>query len=83
MADIAIGPTANRRVLRCLNEAAFAVSEEFGYMHERYLADHENYLSRLIHSTTGYRPPLNWRANCSRRLARVHERTMREFTDGP
>lgn len=41
MSDIVIGPTANRRVLGCLNEAAFAVSDEFGWMHERWLGDHE------------------------------------------
>lgn len=57
MLEIAIGPTANRRVLGCLNEAAFAVSAEFDWMHERYFGDHENHLNRLIYSTTQYRPP--------------------------
>lgn len=54
MAKIAIGPTANRRVLGCLNEAAFAISHEFDSMHERYLGEHEMYLSQLIYSTTQY-----------------------------
>jgi hypothetical protein len=57
MSEIAFGPTANRRVLGCLNEAAFAVSTEFDSMHERWLGDHEMYLSRFIYSTTQYRPP--------------------------
>ncbi len=57
MSDIAIGPTANRRVLGCLNEAAFALLGEFDSMHERWLGDHELYLSQFIYSTTQYWPP--------------------------
>jgi hypothetical protein len=57
MANVQLGPTANRRVLGCLNEAAFAISHEFDAMHPKYFCDHENYLSRLNYSTTGYQPP--------------------------
>lgn len=57
MSDVALGPTTNRRVLGCLNEAAFAISTEFDSMYERYFPDHELFLSRNIYSTTQYRPP--------------------------
>ena len=57
MAHVHWGPTANRRVLGCLNEAAFALSHEFDAMDPRWFRDHEDYLSRFIYSTTGYRPP--------------------------
>lgn len=57
MTDIAFGPTANRKVLGCLNEAAFAVSMEFDSAHERWLGEHALRLSWLVYSTTGYQPP--------------------------
>jgi hypothetical protein len=57
MAKVRWGTTANRRVLGCLNEAAFALSHEFDAMDPRYFRDHEDYLSRFIYSTTGYQPP--------------------------
>lgn len=57
MADIAIGPTANRRVLGCLNQAAFALSVDCEWAPERYLGDHEIFLSQLIYSTTQHRRP--------------------------
>lgn len=57
MAQVRWGPTANRRVLGCLNEAAFALSHEFDFMDPKYFHSHEDYLSRFIFSTTGYRPP--------------------------
>lgn len=57
MTDIAFGSTSNRKVLGCLNEAAYAVSMEFDSAHERWLGDHALRLSWFIYSTTGYRPP--------------------------
>ena len=57
MAEIAIGPTANRRVLGCLNEAAFAVSVDFAWAPEKSLGDHEIFLGQLIYSVTEYRRP--------------------------
>ena len=57
MAEVQWGPTANRRVLGCLNEAAFALSHEFDYMDPKYFREHEDYLGRFVFSTTGYRPP--------------------------
>lgn len=57
MAHVQFGPTANRRVLGCLNEAAFAISHEFDAMHPKYFREHEDYLNGFIYSTTGYRPP--------------------------
>jgi hypothetical protein len=57
MATVQFGPTANRRVLGCLNEAAFIISHEFDAMHPKYFCDHEDYLNGFIYSTTGYRPP--------------------------
>ena len=57
ISSVQFGPTANRRVLSCLNEAAFALSHEFDAMEPRYFRSHEDYLSRFIYSTTGYRPP--------------------------
>lgn len=57
LATVRFGPTANRRVLGCLNEAAFALSHEFDSMDSKYFSDHENFLSRFIYSTTGYQPP--------------------------
>ncbi len=52
-----MGPTDNPRVLGCLNETAFALSHKFDAMHPKYIREHENYLSGLIYSTTGYQPP--------------------------
>lgn len=57
MADIAFGPTANRRVLGCLNQAAFALSVDFEWAPDKYLGDHEIFLSQLIYSVTQYRRP--------------------------
>lgn len=57
IANMQLGPTANRRVVGCLNEAAFALSHEFDAMHPRYFREHEDYLSRFIYSPTGYQPP--------------------------
>jgi hypothetical protein len=57
IANVQLGPTANRRVLGCLNEAAFALSHEFDAMHPKYFPEHEDYLSRFNYSITDYRPP--------------------------
>jgi hypothetical protein len=57
MTHMQLGPTANRRVVGCLNEAAFAISHEFDAMDPKYFRSHEDHLSRFIYSTTGYRPP--------------------------
>jgi len=57
MSEIAIGKTLNRRVLGCLNEAAFVLSTQLDCMHERYLGDHEMFLSSVMYSTTQYRWP--------------------------
>ncbi len=57
MAEIAFGPTANRKVLGCLNEAALALSVEFDWAHEKHLGDHALHLSQLIYSVNEYRRP--------------------------
>ena len=57
MAGMQLGATANRRILGCLNETAFAISHAFDWMHPKYFRDHEDHLSRFIYSPTGYRPP--------------------------
>jgi hypothetical protein len=80
IAKLQLGPTANRRVLGCLNEAAFALSHEFDAMHPKYFPEHEDYLSRFIYSTTDYRPPYElarelFQAACPgsrRNLALIH-----------
>ena len=57
MSDILIGKTANRRVLGCLNEAAFGISSQFDCMREEYLGEHAYHMSSFIYSTTQYRWP--------------------------
>jgi hypothetical protein len=57
MSGITIGKTANRRLLGCLNEAAFGLSTELDSMYEQYLGDHELFMSSFIYSTTQYRSP--------------------------
>lgn len=57
MADVAFGPTANRRILGCLNEAAYAISAELDLGRRTSLTDLELFLSENIYSPTGYRTP--------------------------
>ena len=57
MSSVAFGRTANKRVLGCLREAAFALSFEFERPRFRTLAELELYFSQYIYSTTGYREP--------------------------
>jgi len=57
MADVAFGPTASRRVLGCLNEAAYAVATEFELGRRTSAPDLELFLSENIYSLTGYRHP--------------------------
>jgi len=57
MADVAFGPTANRRVLGCLNEAAYAMSVELERGRRTSPAQLELFLSENIYSLTGYRQP--------------------------
>ena len=57
MADVAFGPTANRRVLGCLNEAANVVSLELESGRRTSTTDLELFLSENIYALTGYREP--------------------------
>lgn len=57
MVDFAFGPTANRKVLGCLNEAAFALSYELENPRFSSIAEIEDHLSDYIYSPTGYRRP--------------------------
>ena len=45
MTDVAIGPTANRRVVGCLNQAALALAMDFELTSDKYLIEHEIFLS--------------------------------------
>jgi len=56
MREIAIGPTANRRVVGCMREAAFALSLEFESRRFHTVEAIEDYFCEYIYSTTGYRP---------------------------
>jgi hypothetical protein len=57
MFEVGFGPTANRSLLGCLREAAFALA--FELQRERFssLAEIEVYFSEYIYSTTKYRYP--------------------------
>jgi hypothetical protein len=57
MRDIRLGPTANRRVVGCMREAAFALSFEFESRRFQTVEAIEDYFCEFIYSTTGYRPP--------------------------
>jgi hypothetical protein len=57
MGEVAFGPTANRRVLGCLNEAAYAISIEAELGRRTSATDHELFLSENIYALTGYREP--------------------------
>jgi hypothetical protein len=51
------GPTANRRVLGCLNAAAFVVSYELENPQFSSIAELEDHFSDYNYSPTGYRRP--------------------------
>lgn len=57
MNEVRFGPTANRRVVGCMREAAFALSLEFESQRFTSLEQLEDYFSEFIYSTTGYREP--------------------------
>ena len=57
MSEFAFGPTANRKVLGCLNEAAFALSYELVNPRFGSLAAIEDFFSEYIYRTTKYRRP--------------------------
>ena len=55
MSEFAFGPTANRSVLGCLNEAAFALSYELEKPRFSSIAEIEEHFGAYIYSPTGYR----------------------------
>ena len=57
MQEFRFGPTANRKVLGCLNEAAFALSYELENPRLGSVAAIEDYFCAYIYRTTKYRPP--------------------------
>ena len=57
MSEFAFGPTANRRLLGCLNEAAFAFSLECESPRFSSLEDVQMHFAQYIYSTTDYRYP--------------------------
>jgi len=79
MRDIALGPTANRRVVGCMREAAFALSLEFESRRFQTLRAIEDYFCEYIYSTTGYRHPgelalelFSLASSTSARVSRIH-----------
>ena len=57
MEALQIGPTANRRVLGCMNDATFALPDLAGDGRYSSIEDLEMYFAENIYSTTGYRRP--------------------------
>lgn len=57
MQEFRFGPTANRKVLGCLNEAAFALSYELENPRVSSIAEIEDRFSQDIYSPTGYQRP--------------------------
>ena len=57
MSDIVIGATASRKVLGCMNEAAYTIAVEFEFGRRTEATDLELFLSENIYSITGYREP--------------------------
>lgn len=57
MMELAFGPTASRKVLGCLNEAAFALSDALDRGRAGSVSALEDHLSGYIYSTTKYRKP--------------------------
>lgn len=57
MEEVVFGPTANRRVLGCLNEAMFALSYELDEPRFGSIAEIEDHFAEYIYSPTKYRRP--------------------------
>jgi len=57
MQEFAVGPTANRKVLGCLNEAMFALSLEAEEPRFSSIPEVEDHFSEYIYSTTRYQRP--------------------------
>ena len=57
MREVHLGPTANRRIVGCMREAAFALSLEFESRRFSTVEAIEDYFCEYIYSTTGYRQP--------------------------
>lgn len=57
MSEFAFGPTVNRKVLGCLNEAAFALSYELENPRVSSIAGLEDHFCEDIYSPTGYQRP--------------------------
>ena len=57
MEEFAFGPTANRRVVGCLNEAMFALCHEFENPRFSSFVELEDYFSEFIYRTTDYQHP--------------------------
>ena len=57
MEQFAFGPTANRRVVGCLNEAMFALCHEFENPRFSSVVELEDYFSEFIYRATDYQHP--------------------------
>jgi hypothetical protein len=57
MSEVRFGPTANRSVLGCLNEAAFALSYKLETSSGASAEETEDDFSEVIYSATRYRQP--------------------------
>jgi hypothetical protein len=57
METFAFGPTANRRVLGCLNEAMFALCDAFENSRFSSFVELEDHFSEFIYRTTDYQHP--------------------------
>ena len=57
MEEVRVGPTANRRVLGCMNEAAFTLRYLVEDGRHSSIEDLEMYFAENIYSTTGHRRP--------------------------
>lgn len=57
MREVRFGPTKNRRLLGCLNEATFALTHKLETARGMSAEEIEDYFSDYIYSTTGYRRP--------------------------
>ncbi len=78
MSEINLGPTANRRVVGCMREAAFALSLEFESRRFKTVEEIEDYFCEYIYSPTDYRHPgelaveLFSLASSASTVARIH-----------
>jgi Domain of unknown function (DUF6933) len=57
MQEFAFGPTANRKVVGCLNQAAMVLSHELEHPRFSSIAEIEDHLGDYIYSVTAYRRP--------------------------